>query len=566
MESKAAVRQSRTSVVDQSTFRAIVRICALADVIGIIAVVVLYNYSQSLRVSLAYSIALIALLTIGLIYNLFFWRRVNRKRPLVAIQFAILPLTLSIIIATFFTGGLNSPWYPMWYVAILCSGMTGTLSVTHTAGLTFILYLLSFHLSQRSDVVTMGTPIQALSTVIAIIAAYIIGRGMDRMVKTMQVAESLTKQLDGSELKQQLMLGAIADSVVAVDRDRKVVIFNNAAQKVTGWDDTSAKGIYYNLIFKLHDQNDAELTPQTDPFMQVMAASQSLTTDSYYMLDKNNRKIAFSIAIAPTLDAHGEVNGAIGIFHDISDQKALARERNEFISTASHEMRTPVAAIEGYLSMAMNPQLATIDPRAKSFVDKAHEASLHLGKLFRDLLSVTKIEDHRLTIKVAQFNLTDLLHNVINEMDIIARNKTITIESPFAATAEGAAKVLVPAYYVKADPDRIREVLNNLIDNAIKYSQPSGKVQVVITADQHFAQVRISDSGIGISPEDQKHLFQKFYRVNNSFTREVGGTGLGLYIARNLIELFGGKIWLESEEGKGSSFYFTLPIDLTPHQ
>ncbi|MBP9827419.1 PAS domain-containing protein [Candidatus Saccharibacteria bacterium] len=378
------------------------------------------------------------------------------------------------------------------------------------------------------------------------------------MVKTMQVAEALTNQLDSAELKQQLMMSAIADAVVAVDTTGKVVIFNEAAQSLTGWDTKSAMGIDFNLIFKLKDSHDAELKAETNPFLKAIASGRRFTTNDYYMLNRDNQKIAFSISLAPTYDGRQQVNGAIAVFHDISDQKAVARERNEFISTASHEMRTPVAAIEGYLSMAMNASLATIDERARSFIGKAHDASLHLGKLFRDLLSVTKIEDNRIIINSRIFNMTELVNQISTEMELIARQKNIKLLTHLGGGI-GREMVVAPAYEVNADPDRLREVISNLLDNAIKYSK-EGTIDVGLVADKRFVTFSVTDMGMGISPEEQKHLFQKFYRVNNSFTREVGGTGLGLYIARSLVERFGGRIWVESTEGKGSTFSFTLPL------
>ena len=375
----------------------------------------------------------------------------------------------------------------------------------------------------------------------------------------MQLAEGLTHQLDSSELKDRLMMSAIADAVVAVDTQANVVIFNDAAQRITGWDNKSAMGVAYNTIFKLKDQNDAEISSQTDPFKQVLSSGKPLTTDAFYMLNHDNQKINFSISVAPTLDARGEVGGVIAVFHDISDQKALARERNEFISTASHEMRTPVAAIEGYLSMSMNSKLATIDDRAMNFINKAHDSALHLGKLFKDLLSVTKIEDNRMIINKRIFNLSELVTQVVAEMDIIAKQKQLKILTHFGSNSFNDRLVVAPLYQVNADPDRIREVIANLIDNAVKYSA-QGTIDVTLKADKNFATFSVSDQGMGISAEEQKHLFQKFYRVSNSLTREIGGTGLGLYIARSIIERFGGHISVDAQEGKGSTFTFTLPL------
>lgn len=560
MESKTPAMKSRTRVVDQMTFRTMIRLCVVVDITGIAGLILLRQFIPQFSLPFIYSILIILLLAIGCLYSIIGWKRVNASSPTLAINLAFTPIAISALLAIISTGGLNSAWFMMWFVIIIMSGLAGSRSTAITAGLTALLIVIPNVLSGNSSL-NSEMLIRALSAGVAVCVAFMVGKSMDRMAQTMQVAEGLSKELDGSSTQQQLMLGAIADAVVAVDCDQNVVMFNAAAQKLTGWDEKSAKGIHYNLIFKLHDQKDAELSPANDPFGQAISTQQPFSTDQYYMLDKNNQKISFSIAIAPTNDATGKVNGAIGVFHDISEQKAAARERNEFISTASHEMRTPVAAIEGYLAMAMNPKLAETDERAKNFIGKAHDASVHLGRLFRDLLSVTKIEDRRLTIKIGSFNLTDLLRSVVTEMDIIAHAKSISLESPFSQAAQTSDKRIVPAYMVRADPDRLREVLSNLIDNAIKYSQPNSSVKIDISTNSNFAEVRITDHGIGISAEDQKHLFQKFYRVNNSYTREVGGTGLGLYIARNLIELFGGKIWLESEEGKGTTFHFTLPLD-----
>lgn len=546
--------------VDELTYRSLVRLSTAFEVLGLVIALMIQIFLPSAQLAPQYSIPAVALLAIGLGYNAFVWKGWHNKRPQLALQIAVLPPIISIQIAAAATGGINSGWYYLWLIAVVCSGIAGTVGAYVATLLTTTFWLYSW-LFTSSGVSLEESFFKLIATLIGIAAAFFIGGGVNRMIKTMRVAEGLTRQLDGAEMRTQLMMSSIADIVVAVDTDRKVIIFNEAAQAATGWDQNSAMGVDYNLIFKLKDQNDAELTEATDPFLQVLKTGQAQSVDKYYMLNKNNQKISFSITIAPSVDSKGQTSGAIAIFHDISDQKAVARERNEFISTASHEMRTPVAAIEGYLSMAMNPTLATIDERAKTFIGKAHDASLHLGKLFRDLLSVTKIEDNRMIINRRRFNITELMNQVVGEMEMIAKNKSIKILTHFDSGGLGRQLVVAPSYEVNADPDRIREVISNLIDNAIKYSKESTTIDVSLKADKKFITFSVTDMGIGITPEDQKHLFQKFYRVNNSFTRDVGGTGLGLYIARNLIEQFGGKIWVNSQEGKGSTFSFTLPLD-----
>jgi len=355
------------------------------------------------------------------------------------------------------------------------------------------------------------------------------------------------------------MLGSIADPVVGINSDRKIILMNEPAQELTGWDMHDALNLDYNQVFKLRDQNDKELNEASDPFSYVLENHRPASSDKLTLLSRDKKRSALFISVGPTSDNEGQPSGAIAILRDISEQKALARERNEFISTASHEMRTPVAAIEGYISMAQNPNLAQIDERAKGFLDKAHGSAIHLGKLFQDLLSVSKIEDKNIKDRRAVFNISDLVLKVSAEMKILAQQKGIQLFTHISGADIKSEKVIAPTYLVNADESRIAEVLTNLIDNAIKYTD-EGNVDVEIEADQSFVTIKIHDTGVGISEQDQKHLFEKFYRVDSELTREKGGTGLGLYIARNLVEMYGGSVWVESSPQKGSTFAFKLPL------
>jgi two-component system sensor histidine kinase VicK len=251
------------------------------------------------------------------------------------------------------------------------------------------------------------------------------------------------------------------------------------------------------------------------------------------------------------------VSGGIALFRDISAEKEVERQRDEFISTASHEMRTPVAAVEGYLSLAMNPAVATIDDRAKQYLEKAHSATQHLGQLFRDLLSVTKLEDNRLSPDEV-FDLTALVKDVVSDMKFEANKKGLEIQFGAEDQRIRGENTLMPVYATRANPQRLREVMTNLIENAIKFT-PQGSIRVAIGGSNDTISVSVTDSGIGIAPEDIDHLFQKFYRIDNTATRTIGGTGLGLYLCRSIIERAGGRIWVESQPGSGSTFHFSLP-------
>jgi len=262
--------------------------------------------------------------------------------------------------------------------------------------------------------------------------------------------------------------------------------------------------------------------------------------------------------------------GAIAVFRDVSAEKSEEQRRAEFISTASHEMRTPVAAIEGYLALALNDKVSKIDPKAREFLEKAHSSTQHLGKLFQDLLTSAKAEDGSLTSHPSVIEMGEFVKQLADDLRFGAEKKGLDVEFIINTNIEkegevidtsqavNTEKTIQPFYYTYADPDRVREVITNVFDNAVKYTS-EGSVKLGITGNDQVVQIRISDTGPGISKEDLPHLFQKFYRVDNSATRSVGGTGLGLFICKKIIELYKGTIWAESELGKGTAFYINLP-------
>jgi signal transduction histidine kinase len=221
-------------------------------------------------------------------------------------------------------------------------------------------------------------------------------------------------------------------------------------------------------------------------------------------------------------------------------------------------MRTPVAAIEGYLALALNDKVSKIDDKARSYLEKAHSSTEHLGKLFQDLLTSAKAEDGRLTSHPLAVNVTDFTVHLVEDLRFSAEKKGLALELQSSALPQESQKNITPVYFAKVDPDRLREVITNLFDNAVKYTDV-GKIIIGITGNAEVVQFSISDTGHGIPKADIPHMFQKFYRVDNSATRTVGGTGLGLFICRKIVELYSGKIWVESEEGKGSTFYINLP-------
>lgn len=367
-------------------------------------------------------------------------------------------------------------------------------------------------------------------------------------------------------LKFKVIIDNIDDGVILIDSQHVIQLINPGAGRICGWTAEEALGLDVDSVIKLVNGKGEPVGDNENPFHQVFQTGQSMRSTDVFLLTRDKKQIAVSLNISPLLDKNKNVTAAAAVFSDVTQERAEEQQRGDFISTASHEMRTPVAAIEGYLALALNDKVATVDSRARGYLEKAHASTQHLGKLFQDLLTSAKAEDGRLTSHPTIIEMGDFLEHLVSDLKLVAEKKGLFVEyvtsggaTTINATRESSTeRVVRPLYYVNVDPDRLREVITNLFDNAVKYT-PEGKISLGLTGNEQVVQCYVKDTGPGIPKDDLPHLFQKFYRVDNSATRTVGGTGLGLFICRKIVELYGGRIWAESELGKGSSFYINLP-------
>lgn len=363
-----------------------------------------------------------------------------------------------------------------------------------------------------------------------------------------------------SGVDPEFILEAIQDGVVMIAADRVIQMFNQAAANISGWAVSEAAGLDYKNVITLVDNKGQALTDQENPFTQALATGRPIRDSSALIKTKSGKSLALSIIVSPMLDNDGKPSGGVvAVMRDVSKEKEEEARRSDFISTASHEMRTPLAAIEGYLSLALNPKTAQIDDKARNLLQKAQMATNHLGELFRDLLTSSKADDGRLVSFPAVVEIGGILEQVAEAARFKAKEKNLDIKYIISSQQQvNAGKAIRPLYYAYADPNRIREVFQNIVDNAVKYTM-SGQIEVRLTGDNATIQAQFIDTGGGIAAEDIPHLFQKFYRVDNSTTRTVSGTGLGLYICRKIVEMYNGRIWVESQVGRGSTFFINLP-------
>lgn len=468
--------------------------------------------------------------------------------------FAVLAVTGATLILS--TGGTSSPFIALWMLISVFAGVFGAygllpLFVAITAYL--ILEFTGGRLS-RPEILTV-----VLVGELPLGVSYLIWHSKASTDTSSERAyRELATELSEVAGKSEVVINAIADGVIALNNQGVIQLINPAAQQLVGWGKQDALSLNYKSVLKLIDKKDAELTPATDPISQALATNKEVTANDLNLITNSGKKRLVSVIVSPVGQPG---SGVIIVFRDITKEKAEEREQAEFISTASHEMRTPVASIEGYLGLALNPQTAQIDEKAREFIQKAHESAQHLGRLFQDLLDVSKAEDGRLSNNPKVVDVVAFTHDIMQGLQPKAEAKGLHFifkPLPDDENELDGERRLNPVYYVNVDNDHLREVIANLIENAIKYT-PKGDVAVDVTGDSDHVVISVADSGIGIPKEDQPHLFQKFYRVDNSQTREIGGTGLGLYLCRRLTEAMNGRIWMDSEFQKGSTFYVELP-------
>ena len=459
-------------------------------------------------------------------------------------------LTVAVATTTIITsGGVVSPFLVMWIIVAIFAGFFGAI-ILGIMGLLVILQIIATSIQHGINVqFIIGYLFFGFLPLIFSLVLWI------RRQKTDDNTSSLENKLSAVESKSDVVINAIDDGVLAISKDGNIELINPSAQQIIGWDQGDALGLNWKSVLKLVTSDGKDVEDLENPIVQSLSKNQPTHNDKLFLLTSSEKRILVSIVSSP-VGTDGE--GIIVVFRDITKEKAEEREQAEFISTASHEMRTPVASIEGYLGLALNPATAHIDEKARDFITKAHESAQHLGRLFQDLLDISKVEDGRMKNNPKIINVNEFLKDIFDGLATKANEKQLNYIFMPDIVGESKEKSLQPIFYANIDPDHFREVVSNLIENAIKYT-PSGEVVVNVTGDDKQISVSVKDSGIGIPAEDIPHLFQKFYRVDNSDTREIGGTGLGLYLSRRLAEAMSGNLRVESKYKEGSTFYLEIP-------
>ncbi len=499
---------------------------------------------------------------VEIVYILALYKRETRKSS--AWQATLLLYMLQILTALSLihtTGQFKSIYMGVWAILVLVSGMFGLYAIIGISFTTSLYFILTSQSQNGTFVINKVSIVGLFASYILAIISYVIFRGLYSKESATQISK-LSGALKNKQIQSEILMHSIADGIIVTNTEGKINLINPAAAAMTEWPVDEATGIDVQTVVTLSLDNGTLINPDDDPFRSALIQKQAIGS-TYKLKGRNNKTHIVSVVVSPVLIPNSEeIAGTVAVIRDVSAAKAEEQRRADFISTASHEMRTPVAAIEGYLALALNDRVSKIDAKARDYLEKAHSSTQHLGQLFQDLLTSAKAEDGRLVSHPVVVEVGTYLEQIADSLRFSAEKKGLLVEfiigTSDTANDASSPRVVKPLYYTHADPDRLREVITNIFDNAVKYTE-KGKISIGLTGNTDVVQFYIRDTGAGIPKDDIPHLFQKFYRVDNSSTRTVGGTGLGLFITQKIVELYRGRIWVESEPDVGSTFYINLP-------
>ncbi len=370
----------------------------------------------------------------------------------------------------------------------------------------------------------------------------------------------LEAQLKEERDQSRAIISSMSEGLFIVDKEYKILSLNPAASVLLETSETEAIGQSIKKIVAVF-KGDKELADAEWPISQVLdtgaPAIRSLEDNVFFQL-RSGRKMPVVIFASP-LRGDG-VTGVVIVFRDVTDEYKLNEAKNEFVSVASHQLRTPLTAVRWYSEMLLAGDAGALNKGQKEFVEQVYAGAGHLIDIINVLLSLARIEGGRIKIDPVPIDIPAFMKEVAMEFTPLAAEKKLSI------------RILPPARplaSIRLDPSLFRQVVINLISNAVRYALPEGKIEIGFVDHGDHAQIYIKDNGIGIPDGQKERIFEKFFRADNAISNVPEGTGLGMNLAREIVRIWKGKIWFKSpaeweradgtKEMKGTAFYFIVP-------
>lgn len=365
-------------------------------------------------------------------------------------------------------------------------------------------------------------------------------RRLRELSEALQKAEANLKArirtLEQERDRMRAVVNSMVEGVVAVGRDTRIVSINPTVEHLFGITREESEGKLF--LEAIRNNALADIIARVFDSGEYVSQELELVFPVQKTLQVN----------ASALSRKGVVSGCVLVIHDVSEIRKLETMRRDFVANVSHELKTPLTSIKGFVETLLEGALEDKE-NSRHFLEIIRDHADRLDSLVNDLLTLSYAESRQATLEPKETDLREIVEKVFISCRVQANKKKLEL-----------VDLLPPKLLVKADGHKINQVLTNLVDNAVKFNREKGTIKISHEAAGSMVKITVEDSGIGIPAKDIPRIFERFYRVDKARSREMGGTGLGLSIVKHLVELHGGSVGVESTEGFGSTFWFTLPI------
>jgi len=365
--------------------------------------------------------------------------------------------------------------------------------------------------------------------------------------KLVELVKERTEQLAEEKELLAVTLSSMVDAVIAVDAENRIMLFNKAAEQITGWRFEEARGRQVDEIIRIINEQTKQ--PGYSPIDKVIESRRIESgTDLDALVNRLGRECPVSATAVPIRRNDGTMTGIVMVLHDVSQQREIDRMKSDFISSVSHELRTPLTSIKAYAETMLNDKNMTEDIK-REFLGVINEESDRLTNLINGILEISRIESGTIEIVRTPVNVVSVVSRAVADLEHLAGKKNLQLETD---VAERLPQLL-------GDENKIRSMVSNLVNNAIKFTPDNGHITVSAKMSNNELVIKVTDNGMGIPREDLPKIFSRFYRVHRP-GKEIQGTGLGLAIVKEIVIRHDGRIEVESEIDKGSTFMVYLPV------
>ncbi|MDR3558666.1 MAG: ATP-binding protein, partial [Candidatus Pacebacteria bacterium] len=373
---------------------------------------------------------------------------------------------------------------------------------------------------------------------------------MSHRTLEMKVLER-TKSLEVVRAKEGAILLSIGDGLIATDENGKIILINETAERLLGKKKEEVIGKTYSGIELLENERGTPVPLDKHPVNMALKNGTKTTGTTYYNMRKDRTEFPVSITVTPVVLA-GKVVGTIKVFRDITYEREIDKAKTEFVSLASHQLRTPLSTVNWYAEMLLEGDAGELNGKQKKYLDEVYRSNRRMVELVNALLDVSSLELGTFVVEPRSIDICKLAEDVMHEQRPQIDNRKIKLQ--YSCHKKSA--------FIKADPRLLRMVIQNILSNSVKYTPIGGRIKLSISsAGKRNIEIKVSDTGYGIPKKQHAKVFTKLFRADNVRDKDTDGTGLGLYIVKSIVEKSGGTIRFESpRENGGTTFYVTLPI------